>query len=658
MAGGRELTIYAIDVSPSMSEKRTADDPSTGATTSVTNLEYGLEVVKHQVANMLLAGLKTVHCGVVLFGTERTDNSLASSGYEYIWEYVRPGQPSAITLLHINKIEQHLTTSEKPFKGDLLSAIILCNHHMGETLAAKKWTRKIVLVTDAQTETDWSGWKDQRDKMRADNVTLEVVGLDFDDPEVGYIQPNKPEIKATNEKILHKLCRSLANASSCSTALVAVMNAQSPQPRVVGSTPAPVLLSLGYPDQETAAAEGYDPQESLFMRCELRKCTSIIRPMSAKKMSKLGISSELDRRRKDLDAMDAGAEMQQYLPADKDNEDTDGILGLLQVNRKHVYAAKKSKDPPAKAAGPDDDSDDLGMEDSSDEEPGPLEAREVDRENLAKAYKYGASLVVVDKEDEAAIRQSFSECLEIRGFVNLKNIPRHHLLNNVYYLYPIATDYGSQISFSAIVRAMNDANRAALARYVGRSVVAEPKLVILIPVVEPTIRYFLFIQVPFVDDLRQYAFPPLPTGPILGNRTVRTQYVLTDEMQDAMDELVDKMDLSAEEGSKTADGRTAPWLELENTCNPAVHHVKNCVLYRLSHPTSIHLAPVHQALAKCMAPPPHVVQRAASSLDRAKQLFDIKTVPARPKSKRKQVQQGTNGDADDKIDLDDILGDL
>jgi hypothetical protein len=36
-----------------MSEKRTADDPSTGATASVTNLEYGLEVVKHQVANMV-----------------------------------------------------------------------------------------------------------------------------------------------------------------------------------------------------------------------------------------------------------------------------------------------------------------------------------------------------------------------------------------------------------------------------------------------------------------------------------------------------------------------------------------------------------------------------------------------------------------------------
>jgi hypothetical protein len=56
-----------------------------------------------------------------------------------------------------------------------------------------------------------------------------------------------------------------------------------------------------------------------------------------------------------------------------------------------------------------------------------------------------------------------------------------------------------------------------------------------------------------VDDLRQYAFPPLPTGPILGNRTVRAQYVPTDEMQEAMDELVDQMDLSAEEGSNTAE---------------------------------------------------------------------------------------------------------
>ncbi|WAR60655.1 hypothetical protein PtB15_9B594 [Puccinia triticina] len=656
MVGGRELTIYAIDVSPSMSTKRSVVDPTTGETTSVTNLEHGLEVVKHQVANMLLAGLKTVHCGIVLFGTDHTDNSLSDSGYEYIWEYVAPTQPHALTLSRITTIRDHLTTSEKPFKGDLLSAIILCNHLMGATLGAKKWTRKLVLVTDAQTETDWNGWKEQRDQMKLDDVRLNVIGVDFDDPEYGYIQPNKPETKGINEKILYKLCRGLANTSSCSTAEAAVLSAQSPQPRVSSSVPAPVLLSLGYPDQETSETEGYDPQETLFMRCELRKCTTIVRPMSAKKMSKFGVPSEIERRRKDLESMNARSQPGHQLPADDDEDDEDGLLGLLQVNRKHVYVGKKAQDGPSKGAGPGDDSDDLDMQDSSDEEPAPTAGREADRENLAKAYKYGASLVIVDQEDEAAIRQSFTESLEITGFVKLSNVPRDHLLNNVYYLYTIRTDYGSQITFSAIVRAMHTAKRAAIARYVSRSKTAEPKMVLLIPVVEETIRYFLFIQVPFAEDLREYDFPALASVTIPPGRKIPSQYVPTAEMQEAMDDLVDKMDLSVEDVPSTSE-ETRPWLRLEETCNPAIHHVKNCVLYRLSHPTCVDLAPVHPELAKCMAPPPHVAQRAASSLERVKQLMETKTVPALPKSQRRKVTRQTVADGDDEIDLDDILRD-
>ncbi|POW01450.1 hypothetical protein PSTT_12536, partial [Puccinia striiformis] len=642
----RELTIYAIDVSPSMRRKRTVDDPHTGETHMVTNLEYGLEVVKHQVANMLLAGLKTVHCGIVLFGTD----------HEYIWEYVTPGQPSALTLTRINNIKQHLTKFVKPFKGDLLSAIILCNHLMGETLTNKKWTRKIVIVTDGDTETDWNGWKDQREKMRMDQVTLNVVGLDFDDPEAGCIQPNKPEIKASyksaavNEKVLDKMCRGLTNNSSCLTAMVAVIDAQSPQPRAVDSNPSAVMLSLGYPDGETAAAAGYNPQETLIIWCESRKCTSIVRPMSAKKMSKLGVESEIDRRCNDLNDTEMGAGLAQ--------DDEDGLRGLLQVNRKHVYVTKKTKGGLSKGAGPGDDSDDPDMKDSSDEEEAPLENREADRDNLARAYKYGASLVVIDKEDESKIRQSFTPGLQIRGFVKLDSIPRHHLMNNVYYLYPIAQHGGSQITFSALVRTLHDENCAALARYVSTSATAEPKLVILIPVVESTIRYFLFVQVPFMEDLREYDFAPLPSVSIPTGRGVNQQHVPTEEMQGAMDDLVDQMDLSAQHHSATSDGRTPPWLVLEDTCNPAVHHVKNCVLHRLSHPTSLDLAPVHPALAKCMATPSHVAQQAASSLEQVKNLMDIKAVPSCPKTQRKFVHPGANDDGDDKIDLDDILGDV
>jgi len=39
-----------------------------------------------------------------------------------------------------------------------------------------------------------------------------------------------------------------------------------------------------------------------------------------------------------------------------------------------------------------------------------------------------------------------------------------------------------------------------------RAITAKPKMAILIPVVKQTVRYFLFVQVPFAEDLREYHF--------------------------------------------------------------------------------------------------------------------------------------------------------
>lgn len=312
-------------------------------------------------------------------------------------------------------------------------------------------------------------------------------GLDFNDEELGYTQPNKPEIKAANEKKLDSLCKGLANGSTCSTALLAVMNAQSPQPRVVGAMPSQVILSLGYPDPETASTHGYDPEAALHITCRLQKCTSLVRPMSAKKMSKLGIPNELNRWRKDIVPPRSGGELEQYLPSKNEEEEEDNLSGLLQIVRRVVYAKKSDKTSNTKDP---DEGDDSGQQESSDGEACPLEHLEADETTLQKAYKYGATRVLLDKEDEAQIRQSFSPSLQIRGFISLDKVPRHHLMNNVYYLLPADNDGRSQITFSALARAMIEGNRVALTRYVSKAKSAEPKLIILIPVVEPAIRYF------------------------------------------------------------------------------------------------------------------------------------------------------------------------
>jgi len=142
-----------------------------------------------------------------------------------------------------------------------------------------------------------------------------------------------------------------------------VIKAQSPQPCVTGSNATPVLLTLGYPDSETAKDEGFDPQETLLIRCEMQKCTTVVRPMSAKKMSKFGISSELEQRRRNLALM-------QY--------DDDALQGLLQTNQKLVYVTKQTKGGPHNVAG--DESNDPDMKHSSDDEPAPLQGREADQE--------------------------------------------------------------------------------------------------------------------------------------------------------------------------------------------------------------------------------------------------------------------------------------
>jgi len=90
--------------------------------------------------------------------------------------------------------------------------------------------------------------------------------------------------------------------------------------------------------------------------------------MSAKKMSRFGISSELERRRRDLALMQSGGDPQQ------EDQDEDALQGLLQTNRKFVYVTKPTKGGTRNVAG--DESDDPDMKHSSDDEPAPLQGRE------------------------------------------------------------------------------------------------------------------------------------------------------------------------------------------------------------------------------------------------------------------------------------------
>jgi ATP-dependent DNA helicase 2 subunit 2 len=89
---------------------------------------------------------------------------------------------------------------------------------------------------------------------------------------------------------------------------------------------------------------------------------------------------------------------------------------------------------------------------------------------------------------------------------------------------------------------------------------AEPSLKILSPEVKPDYECLVENDLPFAEDVRSYRFPPLDKIVTVSGKVVTQHRNLpSDDLQRAMSEFVDKMDLSAfgtdENGGVHAYGR-------------------------------------------------------------------------------------------------------
>jgi ATP-dependent DNA helicase 2 subunit 2 len=187
---GYTVTMFLVDVSSSMGKTRLIELPN-GTTKEVSSLKWGLQYVKLKIQEMIFNGRKTDQCGVILFGSEDTDNIInrKNGGYNNVSEYIEIAQPNAGTLASLDLLEP---TSES---GDAIDALIVGVETQSNYLAKKKWTRKIVLITDGETPLELEDWDITAQKMNDLNIGLTVIGIDFDDPDFPFEEENKSNIK-------------------------------------------------------------------------------------------------------------------------------------------------------------------------------------------------------------------------------------------------------------------------------------------------------------------------------------------------------------------------------------------------------------------------------------------------------------------------------
>ncbi|KAJ4465497.1 SPOC domain-like protein [Lentinula edodes] len=620
---GYTVTMFVVDVSKSMGATRTVALPpgpnGEERFAEMTHLQYALQYVKFKIQDMIYGARKTDQCGVVIFGTEETDNQINAQhgGYENVTEYIPIGTPSAATLRELDELEP------SEVFGDPVDAMIVAveaqNKHLGKK---KTWTRKVILVTDGEGPIELEDWEATANKLNELSIALTVVGVDFDDQEFDYVQSNKPDFKRVNEEFFRNQFCPTVNDSVIGNLDRVLEQISLPDVKTSRSTLMNNVLRIGDVDTRTDEA-----MEILVKTC---KCTSINRPKAFKKFAI-----------RPKTAQEEEAE-QQTMIADDGDENKVVTVTYAQLKARTEYYVDKSD-------GKEDEEDQVKVEE--DGEPRPEDLEKVEKEELIRGFKYGTSYVPCPEGQFPKLPTK--KGIDLIGFIPEKKFRREYAMGEVQYIWGNPDNPTAQCALSSVVQAMYEKGVLAVGRWVtgdGR----DPKMGVMSPALFEKVHCLLWVPMPFADDVRKYTFPSLDElrnkkGEIVSEHA----YLPTENQIEAMDDFVDAMDLM-QAGDKDEQGNRTEWLDIRDSYNPSFHRLKQAMFHCavVSDLDTNPLPPPHPELLKYFNPPKKFVKKAQSTIDNCIKAFNIKHVPKVIKVARKDGHNHANDDDDEMLLLD------
>lgn len=275
--------------------------------------------------------------------------------------------------------------------------------------------------------------------------------------------------------------------------------------------------------------------------------------------------------------------------------------------------------------------------------------------SFQRAFKLGASLVPMQHTLEAPL--DTQQGLEVLHFVHAATYRREFHLGETYYVVASPKSPRAQIELSSLVQAARVKDVYVLCRLVTRAH-ADPRLVVLAPLVEQDLDCFCMARVPFREDVRRFAFPPLDRVPTKTGEELRVHPTIPTAAQQAdMDRFVDALDLMDMDPDGDADGWYAPPLSF----NPAIHGVKNAVKWRFLAPERTDLPALHPVLAQFLATPARAEQRARPVRDACAAAFAVHThrapaaaAPAAPSKKARAADSDSDATPDEDAPVDAV----
>ncbi|KAI9689700.1 MAG: ATP-dependent DNA helicase II subunit 2 [Bogoriella megaspora] len=182
----KEATVFIVDVGKSMGEKNGGREE--------TDLEWAMRYVWDRITTTVATGRKTAHIGMVALRSDETNNDLSGDDS---YDHISVLQPiDRILMSNLRDLRDLIKPSQTDF-GDALSALVVAIQMITSHCKKLQYIRQIVLVTNGRGLMDPDDLDAITIKLTEDGIELVVLGIDFDDPDYGYKEEDKPNSKAS-----------------------------------------------------------------------------------------------------------------------------------------------------------------------------------------------------------------------------------------------------------------------------------------------------------------------------------------------------------------------------------------------------------------------------------------------------------------------------
>uniref|UniRef100_A0A673XS67 X-ray repair complementing defective repair in Chinese hamster cells 5 n=1 Tax=Salmo trutta TaxID=8032 RepID=A0A673XS67_SALTR len=185
------------------------------------------------------------------------------------------------------------------------------------------------------------------------------------------------------------------------------------------------------------------------------------------------------------------------------------------------------------------------------------EETEVQKDDTIQGYRYGSDIVPFSKVDQDQMKyKTDGKSFAVLGFTKQSMvIYRHQFVGTqVLKVFAPKDDEHAGVALSGLIRALDDLKMVAVVRYVyARN--GNPQVGAAFPCIKEKSECLVYVQLPFMEDLRQYSFPSLENN---------KKYTPSEEQLSAVDSLIDSMMLVEED----EDGEKMDLFKVNHIPNP------------------------------------------------------------------------------------------